>query len=630
MKDSLYSTKDKPSHVKELDFRKKAYDVKREWGEKIERGQVEEYVALQRPFFQKLLIISSIFFGVALLVSAGLFLMGSNSISTDNVIITASGPVRIEAGKEASFDIGVTNKNNVSLHSAVLSVRFPDNTRKPEDLNEELLRIEEEVGVIAEGGKINKRIAGIFFGEEGATKEIVISIEYEVEGSTAVFQVKKLYTVTISSSPVSLEVDSQKEISSGSEVDFEIKVSSNSNVSIKDLILVADYPFGFVFAEATPKPKFNNNRWLIGNLDPGEEKIFKLKGALSGQDTEERIFRFTAGIQDPRNEESIKTPVFSFSHSISIARPALALKLFVGDSQSKEVALDINETAVIKAVWQNNSASKIVDASIVATLEGEILNKKEVQVSDGGFYKSSDNTITWSSARLSSLKDIDPGESGAVSFSFVVLPFSDSLSYPANPNIKSAVRIEGSAPSETGRESKTSSSAETRVKINSEMKLLSNVFREDGPFENSGPIPPIVEESTSYTIVWELKNTLNDLNDSRVVATLPPYVEWLGNVSPQNEKLQFISSDRLVVWDVGTVERGSGFGEASPKVFFKVSLTPSENQVNQSPEVVGSAQAVGKDSYTGITLNAKASALNTSFRSDSSFEIGDDKVRPKS
>jgi hypothetical protein len=625
--DKLNAKDSKLAHVKELDFRQKAYDVKRDWQEKIESGEAEEYIIEKKPFFQKLLVISAIFFGVALVVSAGLFLFGSNSISTENVIINASGPVRVEAGEEASFEIKVTNKNNITLQDAVLAVRFPANTRDSENLDEELKRVEYDIGEIPEGGVINERVSAVLFGEEGSSQELIISVEYTVEGSTATFQVEKLYTVVISSTPISVRVEGEKEAGSGSEVNLSVTVASNSNVPVNNLVLEARYPFGFDFSESDPSPDIEDNKWRFDKLDPNETQTIELSGVIAGQDSEERNFQFTIGIEDTQEAGVIKTPVFSVSHTLVLSKPALALDILVNRSGSQEAVVADGGKATVSVVWENTSTTNVVGRELVVELGGNVLNKGQVKVSNGGFYNSGANTITWTSDRTSELREIRPGQGGTVSFE--VTPTNYVLGeYPASPHITAEAQMTGNSPSRSDREAILLSQTDVIIKVATELGITARLLRQDGPIENFGPIPPEAEEETSYTVAWALSNTANEVGGARVTAKLPPNVEWTGNTFPADESISYIPSERQVVWEAGNVSSGTDPAGSPREVFFQVVITPSANQAGSAPAVVGATAASGRDQYTGIAVSSNSSSLNTVFGTDSSYDDGDGRVRP--
>src|SRR5665213_521914 len=92
-----------------------------------------EYRGYSMSFFKKLLIASAVFFLICIGVGLYLFYNGSNFISANNVDIAIDGPISIAGGTPFSFDVAVTNHNNVKLSTVDLEVDFPTGSVSPTD-----------------------------------------------------------------------------------------------------------------------------------------------------------------------------------------------------------------------------------------------------------------------------------------------------------------------------------------------------------------------------------------------------------------------------------------------------------------------------------------------------------------
>ncbi|MCX6718763.1 MAG: hypothetical protein NTZ38_00040, partial [Candidatus Taylorbacteria bacterium] len=178
-------------------------------------------------FFTKMLIASIAFFLVAIGIGAYIFLNGSNLISANNIDISVSGPISVPGGAPVSFDIMVTNNNNVDLQLADLAIDFPAGTIDPNDSTRELSAYKQLIGDIPAGGSARRAVQAVIFGEENMQKQIRISLSYNVKGSSSIFTKEKSYDILINSSPVTLAVSSFKEVTSGQEFDLKVSVKSN-------------------------------------------------------------------------------------------------------------------------------------------------------------------------------------------------------------------------------------------------------------------------------------------------------------------------------------------------------------------------------------------------------------------
>jgi hypothetical protein len=307
----------------------------------VQYGWKEEPVSAQAETLQmkqtdpkssliiKVFTASVLFFLIAAGVAAYVILGGFNVISTKNVDISVQGLVAVDAGAELSLDIIIKNNNNSILDSGSISIEYPDGTRMTGDLTKELTRDQLDLGKILAGGSVTKTVKAVLFGEKDSVKQIKIKVDYSARGSNATFSKEKTYDIVIKSSPVIMTVNIPKEVNSGQDIVLKVDVASNSNTLIRDLLVRADYPFGFTFTNADPKPAFENNIWKLGDFNPKEKQTITIRGRMDGQNEEERTFRFTTGTSNGVDEKRIAINYISIQESLSIKKAfiGLALKL---------------------------------------------------------------------------------------------------------------------------------------------------------------------------------------------------------------------------------------------------------------------------------------------------------------
>jgi len=160
---------------------------------------------------------------------------------------------------------------------------------------------------------------------------------------------------------------------------------------------------------------------------------------------------------------------------------------------------------------------------------------------------------------------------------------------------------------------------ERSVKINSALQLGARALYSTGAFSNSGPLPPKANVATTYTIVWTVINSSNDISGAKVSAFIPPYVSWVNKISPAGEKLSFDSASGEIVWDIGNIKSGAGISLPAKEVSFQISLTPSVAHIGVVPDIVNDAVLSGRDDFTGELIKFSRPALNTYLSSDPNF-----------
>lgn len=627
LKKNLYS-RGGESEVKSQNptFHEKQYDVNEDWEHSpMEHDEVnlnQSYQVSENNFFKKFFIGSIVFFLLALALGGLILLRGSNVVSAENVDITVVGPVSIAGGNVLSLDVNVLNKNNIKLEVVDLSVEYPAGTAEATNPSQELRRFRETLPDIDPGGSASKTITAILYGEENSKKEIQIKVEYRVKGSNAIFYKEKIYEVYMNSSPVTLEISSFTEVNSNQEFDVTATITSNSQEVLKNVLLRAEYPFGFSFLRADPKPTYENNAWKIGDLEPGTKRVIKLRAKLEGQDEEERVAKFTIGTQSSRNEKLIGTQFVSSAQVFTIKKPFLAVQLSLDGTTGgadfiaepgKEIRGDIS--------WVNNLPANINDAEIRLVFSGTAVDKNSIS-SDRGFYRSSENAIVWNQRNTDDLDSVAPGETGRVGFTFKPITQNGQV----NPNMTLDISVRAVRTSEENVPENINSTVKKLVKVIPIIELSAQTLRTQGPFANTGPIPPKAEEMSTYTIVWTVSNTSSNIANAEVRAILPSYVKWLGEIEPSGERMTYTASTGELIWKVGDVKAYAGYSAPRRQVSFQVGFEPSVSQVGEVPTLVNEATLTAQDLYTGATIRTKRTPLTTRFSTDPAYRSGDEEV----
>ncbi len=631
LKKSLYSRTAPDIRTKRrLRFEPQEIEVKTDWEhhEKLPEDVDlnNRYEDHSMSFFTKLLIGSIIFFILALGLGALLVFNGSNIVSANNIDITINGPVSVAGGEPVSFDVQVSNKNNIKLETVDLSVDFPAGTTDSLDTTKELKTFRELIPDIDPGGIGQKTIKVVVYGEENSKKLIKVSVEYRVKGSNAIFQKEKTFDLLISSSPLTLSISSFKEVNSDQEFEMALTMTSNSKEVIKNLLLKTIYPFGFTFISSDIKPLSDNATWKIGDIPPGGKKIIKIKGKLEGQDDETRVFRFSTGAQSIRNEKVIGTEYISSTQEIIIKKPFISVGVSLeGDTDNQEYIATFNHPIKVEISYFNNLPTSVIDGEIHVKLSGTALDKVSVSP-DQGVFDSVNNEIVWNQITTKELANIAAGDNGRVSFSFTPRDLGTSLKPITNPDVSLIVGVKGKRNSETDVPENITSSANRHIKIASDIALGGQVLRGTGPFENTGPIPPKAEQQTTYTVVWTVNNTSSTVSNALVHASLPPYVKWVGKISPTTEDITYNNVDGVITWKIGNLDTYTLNNSRRKEVAFQISLKPSITQVGQIPVLVNQASLTAQDDFTGQTLNSNLGQLTTRFSTDQVFKDGDEKV----
>jgi len=581
-------------------------------------GSSGEKFFMKTSRFKKFFIFSVVFFVLTLGYAAYMFFAGGNTVSNDNIDISISGNNFTAGGEELPLIVGITNRNNSSLDLVDLVVEYQKGSTGDSSTNTERERI--SLGTIPAGAVHNENVKVILFGEQGSTSTIKVSIEYRVAGSNAIFVKEKDYNVNISSTPINLSVDAPLNISPNQDITLKVKATLNATTPAQNILVKVIYPAGFTFESAAPAPSFGNNVWNMGDFAPGSEHDISISGKMVGVfDGEEKTFQISTGSQSAADKSVIGVVFNSIPETITIQKPFVEANLFINGVSQGEYATDAKTPISAEIRYTNNLDTKVDNLQIQAKISGNGFDRKTVSAPQG-FYDSSKDVITWDKSSQIKFAELDPGDSGSVSFSLSPLAlFSAAGGISSSPSINIEVDITGSQGTQGSAVNAIANSSSAVIRIISDVGFSAKALYYSGPFTNTGPIPPKAETATTYTIVWTLSNTANSISNAQIHSTLPSWVSFVGHISPAGENLTYNSSTKEIIWNADRIQKGTGITGAPRTVAFQVSLSPSVSQVGTSPTIINEAVLTGHDDFAKVDVKVNKAALNTRLDNDAAF-----------
>lgn len=613
---------DKRSPVKEFE----SPSVEEKW----QTPELDEMLKHERippkisHFMKKVFIFAFLFFIAAIGVAGFVFLGGANFVSSKNVDIGVLGPTAISAGEVLELGVTISNTNNADLEFANLSIQYPQGSRNPDNTAESLTYTKDNLGIVGAGAETVRNMRVVLLGFSGEIKEIKLSVEYKVKGSNATFYKDKVFEITIGNAPITLTVESPRSATSGESFTTVLSVTLNSTDVLKNVVLKAEYPYGYSVIDATPSAAIDNNLWILGDLPPGSRKTVSIRGQLIGENMEERTFRFYVGVSDGGSASSnLKILIVSQLDTVVIDRPSIGLNvLFNGKNVPTYIAPAARPIST-SVRYQNNLPDKLLNPRLEVSLSGAVLDKLSVTAGSNGLYDSGSSKIVWNLTNNFGLSELAPGEGGQVILRFSSLP---SSSLPAGAHdVTLNFSIMG-IPVDAVEQSPVVVNETRTVRISSQVNFSSEVLRSLGPFANHGPIPPKVGVETAYAAVFSVDNTRGDLVDAKVTASLGQGVSWLGASSFTSEDISYDSLSNTITWNMGMLSSDTGFSSATRELAFQIALTPSLGQIGTAPSLVTGIVFSGRDALTGNMVTVNNSPLTTRLTSDPAFIQGDDIV----
>lgn len=615
LKTKLYSKTIKLKNKERSRISGEDHEVSSAWKEEERAPKPKPKNLLKSSRFRKFMIGSILFFVISILFGLYMFFGGSNTVSADNIEINVLGNAFASGGESLPLQVQIANKNKVSLEATDLLIEYQRGAGAGEDVYRERI----SVGDISAGRMVEEIIEVTLFGQQGTSRDINMTLEYRVPGSNAIFVKNRTYTINISSAPVNLLINGPENIGSNQNVSFSVKSSLNTPEPVKNMMVVVNYPRGFDFKSAEPEPTFGDNVWVLGDVSVGVEKEIKINGVLVAQPGEQRAFNVSVGEQENPNERQMATQFNSQSYVVNIQRPLLDTRILVNGSANPEVTIPASSTVSSQIVWTNNTGKRLTDVEIVAEVVGPIVNYSSIR--SNGFYESATNKIIWNRQNFQSFAEIRPGQTGELSLSFNTLPPTQGTEASINLSVKAR------NPDNLNEFLDVKNFDRKVVRVITNLRLATAGLYNSGAFTNTGPLPPVPGQPTTYTVSFSLANSLNDVSGAEVRGRLPIYVDYAGAFSPSSENFTFNQSTKEVVWNPGNVKKGTGTNSPPREVQFQVRLNPSASQSGKVVDLVQNITFKGLDVATNSEIKGNGTVVTTSLTKDLNYNSQNDKVQ---
>ncbi|HUQ30088.1 MAG TPA: hypothetical protein VM103_01050 [Candidatus Paceibacterota bacterium] len=611
-RERLYSTQSTPVDVRDQELHApQAPELPHVWETSQEKPLIHtRHVHLAAIFFG----ITLSFFVLAAGVAAYLLYFGGNTVSVNNVAISVQGPSTIAGGDTVPLQITITNRNPAPVTHATIDVTFPSGTRSFENVFQDYPRYAEDLGTIAPGQTVTRSLKAIIFGQEGEAVSIPVSFTFGTPNSSATFRKPSTHELTITSSPLSLTVAAPTETVSGQTFNVALSVRSNAQTSIGNVVLGAAFPFGFsILSSSVP---LQNGSFSLGTLKPGDTRTITITGALSGTENGKRAFRFSIGTSKGADDPTIAITYLTQQTDIAINAPFISTSIAINGNKTESAVLTSGARSTVTISYTNTLATAITNAEVDVQVSGGAVDYSSIQ-GGRGFYRSSDHTVAFTSDNDSTLARLEPGATGIGTFTFSTL----SGSALRDPTVTFTVSVSGTRTGEANVPEVVTASKVVTVKVASAIGFTAQSLHSSGPFANTGPIPPVANVPTTYTILWSIQNAANATADAVVSTVLPSYITFTNVISPGAD-ISYNSSTRTVTWRAGdlmanTVSQGA----------FQVSLAPSTSQKGSAPQLTGKASFSTYDRFAGIPLTLTADPVTTETKGDPGYVSANGRVQ---
>ena len=523
----------------------------------------------------------------------GFYYYQKNIYSKEVLKLEILGPEETQAFEEIEYLVKYKNNGNITLEEPEIIFQFPENSLPSDG---ETLTVVKDLEDIYPGEEKTISFKVRLVGKENETSKSEATLRYRPKNLKAFYESKTTFTTKIKSTPLTFEFDIPSKAESGREIQFSLNYFSNADWPLSNLRVKIEYPSGFEFIASQPQA-LEKTEWDLPILNKAEGGRIEIRGKLTGEIKEQKIFRATLGIWQSGEFILLKETV----RGVEILKSSLSI--FQQVNGFSQYIASPGDFLHYEIFFRNIGEGPFQDLFLVVTLEGRAFDYETIKTEFGQFNKG-DNSIVWDWRQVPKLRFLGQGDEGKVEFWInLKKDWEQSSIQDKNFTLKNKIIL-------------SQVKEEFETKINSRLEISQKGFFQDEIFGNSGPLAPKVGESTTYTVIWQAKNYYNDVKNVKIKATLSSGVKLTGRISPENSRLTFDSQSKEIIWELGDLQAGTGNITPAPNVAFQISFTPDFSQRGLIPLLVSQAKIIGEDYWTGGNLEVTSPAIDTALPDD--------------
>ena len=556
-------------------------------------------------------ILVFLLFIVILAVAATFWYRSSREVRDDQVVLVVDAPGEFVSGEEIEYKLSFRNDSKVKWQDVEL-IFTPSrgfNWRgSSEGIEPSGRQFTARVDELDSGQSSEFSIRGQLIGEQNETAvvktEIYITPENFVGGR---FNKVVSLATTITALPLEVAFDIPKDVANGERALATIDVRSSSNFVLEGVYLRLIPAEGVQLA--TDDGDFSkgfsslSSEWQLGTLSSLAEEQFKVVFYVEGQPGEKRVIGIEAGIKQG-GEEFVQREL---THVVTISRTELVVdQLYKGSSGL--VTINAGESVRGEIHYKNIGNVGLKDVIVEVEFEG-VGFKPETLSSDGGAYDSATRKMVWSAATVPELLVMQPQEEGVISFEFTAMSVDEFIE--DGGDIKNQIIISRATvdspdlPAPVGQPRRVVSDRAV-LSVRTEPIFGVDALLSDGQLglTSSGPVPPRVGETTTYTVRFRVGTTLNDIAGVHVIAVLPDGVSYTGQHYKTQGELQFNDRTGRLDWRLPFIEGATGKLRPPEELHLQVAITPGDNLRGSVVPFLNRANLQVVDQFTEEALSA--------------------------
>jgi hypothetical protein len=575
--------------------------------------------------FKRLLVFSLL----ALIAGFAYFYFFGRGNDMGGLEFSIIAPERIVIGEEFSYQVEYYNPTKFAMSQMKLELKYPENfIFSTASISPSTGSYGFSLPDLASGARGSITVTGMIIDKPEAVKIISGRLSYVPLNFSSEFK-KEISDATIVSGPgFQIGIDSPNMAFINQDNELSLSFFDVENNYLGDFNLEFILPEGATVSLENETNDKQVSSSIITTANPvGIKKMVITKNELggwtiSGLEKEAAIEKINFKYQmkdqplsaqimirlSKRSTDGQKYIFWEKAISPEIIKSDLNLTLFSNGSKNNGAA-SFGDTLNYTLNYSNKGENTFKDAVIMAVLTGPFLDWDSFKTEQEGDVRTG-KMIVWTKKDIAALAEVKPGDEGEINFSIAVKNYQDS-------DFGKDLQI--SAYSQYGVNNKESAEGQNKsnviiTKINSDLSLIEQVryFDDNNAPVGSGPLPPKVDQKSSFKVFWTVKNNLHEISGAEVVLNLPAQVKWDAGSSVSTGNIYYDEAKHAVIWSIGRLPVSIYQADAA----FSISVTPAASDQDKILILSPGSIVTALDNETQSVITKKTEPKTTKLEDD--------------
>ncbi|MBI2416084.1 MAG: DUF11 domain-containing protein [Candidatus Kerfeldbacteria bacterium] len=498
-------------------------------------------------------------------------------VSSSDVIIALAAPAAVASGDEVALTITYTNNSSVAIDHGDIELVLPAGfyLRSAQPQPNAPNTTSWSVSQLPAGASATIDFTGQLVGQKGDSKDFTVLFTYQPVNFSSDFQTSSHISMQLNDSIMKVAVTAPEQARTGEVIDYVFTVTNTASLPLTNVKAYVQYPDTFSPSSADPSATQSNHTWVFDQIDQNSSVTVTVSGDLAAKDGSTEEFIVQLGLLEPDGFFNVQAET---STIITVINPELRLQLNAPEFVSPGETIDYDITI------ENTSTVSLDDVTLQLEFSGEAVDSAAVT--------------------LEAIDELKSNQTATLGYQLVVpnTAIEDASTITATLAVMSAHTADIPVSFEQIATVTTTLSGSLTA------ASFGRYYDDDLTKLGSGPTPPQVGETTTYTIRWLVTATGSTMENITMTASLPDTTTF---IDTDDNRLSYNASDRSVTFTLKSVDSG-----VTKQADFSVSITPSKGDVNKLVVLVNEAIVTATDQATDQPMQTQTDQVTTKLNTD--------------